>query len=642
MAASVADAGGGSAGFGGGGVSGSLTPIAAALDDAEAVAIPPEEARAPDPASAEREGDEQAPEADTGSGDAAKRRRAALRRLELPGNLPVEPLGRNGSNFFYLDALRQFQALAADKHGRAMIMQLFGDKADILMAWQGKTDKDGNPVRGFHADTAADALMNACSQRGIIDPAQQVRGCGAWIDEQQGLILHLGNTVMISGEFKPPGRYGQWILPAMPPSTRPDIAGQSVDVGAELLGLLSTWNWRDGLQAYLVLGWIAQGFVTGALRWRTHIICDGERGTGKSSLMEMIERLFGNWLLKSSDVTPAAIYQLMAGRAQPLFLDEFEAGMNPKRKADVVAVLRQASSGGVVLRGGDDHIGRAFSVQFGAFLTSIVPVSLQSQDESRMARVQLARLADKEDGGAPLPDISPQRMGKMGQRLMRRMVDQWPRFGTTLAAYRRALETHAGFDARLQDTFGTLLACADLLLYDTLQHDDELRPIALDVQRMVAPARDESDQDQDRCLAHLLQAQVDRGVGVRRTVASWMKQAAAFDIDGRPDMDKRKEARDALGVVGLKPVVEVDAVTDRALLPVDKRSILVCNEHQQLARIYHDTPWPGAAGAQGSWVTVLRRVTGASATKQSVKIGGMNRRGTIVPVGTLIDWDEAG
>jgi hypothetical protein len=641
MAASVAGAGSGASG--GGGVSGSLTPIAAALDDAEAVPLPaPEEARAPDPAPPEESadpGDEAATEA--GGRDGVSRRRAALRRLSLPDNLPVEPLGRNGSTFFYLDALRQFAALPADKHGRAMIFQLFGDKADILMAWQGKTDKDGNPVRGFHADSAADALMNACSQRGIIDPAQQVRGCGAWIDEQQGLILHLGNAVMIGGEFKLPGRYGQWILPAMPPSTRPHIEQQNIDAGAELLGVLSTWNWRDGLHAYLVLGWIAQGFLTGALRWRTHIICDGERGTGKSSLMEMIERLFGNWLLKSSDVTPAAIYQLMAGRAQPLFLDEFEAGMNPKRKADVVGVLRQASSGGVVLRGGDDHIGRAFSVQFGAFLTSIVPVSLQSQDESRMARVQLAPLADKEHP-APLPDISPQRMGKLGQKIMRRVVDQWARWPATLNAYRRALETHAGFDARMQDTFGTLLAAADLLLYDSLQHDDELKPLALDVLRMVAPARDESDQDQDRCLSHLLQAQVDRGVGVRRTVASWLKQAAAFDMDGRPDLDKRKEARDALGVVGLKPIVEIDPVTDRALLPIDRRAVVVCNEHQQLARIFHDTPWPGAAGAQGSWVTVLRRVTGATVPKQPMKIGGMNRRGTVVPVGALIDWDEAG
>ncbi|MFZ4687868.1 MAG: hypothetical protein ACOYLS_01390 [Polymorphobacter sp.] len=625
-------------------MTGSLMPIAAALDDAEAVPTAPEAeaqaakpTRAPPPAT---------PKSDR-SDSARSRRSAAIIRLELPDNLPVEPLGRNGTVFYYLDAHRQLAALAADKHGRAMIVQLFGDQIDILMAWQGKTDKDGNPVRGFHADSAADAFMAACSRQGLIDPAKQVRSVGAWSDEADNLILHLGDRVWMGGEYKPPGRYGDWILPAMPPATRPAVEAEGLDVGAEMLGLLNTWHWRDGLQAMLVLGWICQGFVTGALRWRTHIICDGERGTGKSSLLEMIERLFGNWLLKSSDVTPASIYQLMAGRAQPLFLDEFEAGMNPKRKAEVVGVLRQASSGGVVLRGGDDHIGRSFSVQFGAFLTSIVPVALQSQDESRMVRTQLLPLDQKADATGVMPDISKPRMAKMGARIMRRMIDQWPRFPATLAAYKRALEAHPGFDARLQDTYGTLLACADLMIHNTLLYDDDLAPIAADVARMVAPARAESDKDQDRCLVHLLQSQVDRGVGVRRTVASWLKQAAAFDNEGKIDLDRRRDAVAALGVVGLKPMVERDpsgkvtGKVDRDLLPIAQRAIVVCNEHPQLARIYHETPWPGVPGAPGSWVTVLRRVTGAEVPAQSLKIGGMNRRGTIVPVGLLIDWDEA-
>lgn len=622
------------------GVTGSLTPIAVALDDAAAVAVP--ELAAPSltakPTASEKVAEQAAKRSQR---ESRERRELAGELLELPDDLPVEPLGTNGNNYFYLDALRQFRQLPADKHGRSFIISLFGDRCEILFEYWGRRDKKGELTQGFHADTIGDALRAACSKLGIIDPAKQVRSVGAWSDERDNLTLHLGDRVWIGGEYKPPGRYGDWILPAMSPVMRPAVAAEGLDIGAEVLGLLDTWHWRDPLQSLLVLGWLAQGFVTGALRWRTHIICDGERGTGKSSLMEMIEGLYGNWLLKSSDVTPASIYQLMAGRAQPLFLDEFEAGQNTKRKADVVAVLRQASSGGVVLRGGDDHIGRSFSVQFGAFLTSIVPVALQSQDESRMVRAQLLKLADKPDATGQMPDISRQRMGKMGARLMRRMVDQWPRFHSTLAAYRRALEEHAKFDARLQDTYGTLLACADLVMHETCRHDGDLAAIAADVARMVAPARAESDQDQDRCLVHLLQSQVDRGVGVRRTVASWLRQAGAFDDEGQADIGQRREAINALGVVGLKPIVEVDPRTDKALLKIADRALFVCNDHPMLSRIYHETPWPGVPGAAGSWVTVLRRVTGATVPPQSTKVGGMNRRGTLVPVGALVDWDDA-
>ena len=47
------------------------------------------------------------------------------------------------------------------------------------------------------------------------------------------------------------------------------------------------------------------------------------------------------------------------------------------------------------------------------------------------------------------------------------MVAGWPRFAATLALYRKALAS-VGNDDRACDQFGTLLTCADLLLYDEL------------------------------------------------------------------------------------------------------------------------------------------------------------------------------
>ena len=83
--------------------------------------------------------------------------------------------------------------------------------AEFHKAVAAKVNKDGEPTRGFHADSAADALMHACSQKGIIDPAEAVRGCGAWSDDKGGLVLHLGDMVWIE-ESKPISKLKRWTV----------------------------------------------------------------------------------------------------------------------------------------------------------------------------------------------------------------------------------------------------------------------------------------------------------------------------------------------------------------------------------------------------------------------------------------------
>lgn len=597
-----------------------LAEIGAALDAAEAVGPGPEQ-----------DFDGLEPEFDNGEHYARARD-----VIEAPGDMPVQCLGLNGSTYYYLDGLQQLRPLAAKDHSRSYIVSLFARHEDYLLSHWGR--ESGGKVKeltgGLHTDVISNILMRACAMEGVIDAARQVRGVGAWADDAGGLVLHLGDRVWSAGKYEPPARYGKHIYPAMPPMPRPAMTAQSSDAGVELLTDLESWHWRDPLMAQLVLGWVAQGYVAGALKWRTHIIGDGEAGSGKSTLKDLLSGLFREWMLGSSNLTEAGLRQTMQGKAHPVFLDEFEAGDNPQAKAKVVALLRQASSGGVVQRGGDDHKATEFSVQFPAFLTSITPVSLLAQDESRMVRLQLLPLT----GATPLPDLSPTRLAKLGQRLMRRMLDQWPRFAATLAAYRSALKASAGFNDRHQDTYGTLLACADLLLHDHTPDAEELDATIEALARMVAPARAEAIDDQARCLAHLLQSPLDRGGGVKRSVASWVRDYRAMADVGGVDMARRREAERALGLIGLR-VFDKGADCGGAGR-MAQAMLFVANTHTGLQRLYQDTPWPGSAGAIGGWVTALRRIDGALVPPQSLKVGGQTQRGTLVPIEAVIDWGD--
>lgn len=561
--------------------------------------------------------------------------------LALPPDMPVTPLGVNGGTYFYLDALHQFRALEASEHGRTHLISLFGPELRWLLETWGKRNPKGELTGSLHAEAVSNCLMKACAAAGIIDPAKQMRGPGAWMDEDGGLVLHLGDRVWLSGAYREPGRYGAHIYPAFPPQPRPDPTEVNSDAGAETLGLLATWNWANPFMAQLALGWIGQGMVAGALPWRTHAIIDGEKGSGKSSLQRLMMGLFGSWMQEASNVTEAGLRQAMQSRGQPVFVDEFEAGQKPEKKVAVVELMRQASSGGTALRGGDNHVGHSFTVRFAAMVSSIAPVPLLPQDESRFARLKLMA----QPPGARVPDLSPSRLAPMGRRLMRRMVDQWPRWRPTFGVYARLLERELGMDARYQDTWGTLLTAADLLLYDGLPCDETAGELVQALGSMIAPTRAEAVADQQRCLDHLLATMINRGGGIQRSVASWALQVAARDDYGNPDSAVRNEARSALATMGLR-VIGVAA--DGSILgdrEVDSQSggaagvvLFVANSHPALERTFDRTPWPGAAGGDGSWSAVLRRLPGARAAPGTVRVGGRPMRGTLVPLDDQLDW----
>lgn len=591
-----------------------ITPIAAAIGGST-------EARAAGKASGAKRSREPERSRDELDDDAA-----ILELVSAPDDLPIQCLGVNGGLYYYLDGLYQLRALEAPEHGRTHIVSLFARNENYLLERWGRRDRKGERNGGLHTDEVSNVLMRSCAMAGIMDPSRQVRGLGAWPAADGSLVLHLGDQIWMDGDYRNPGRYGEYVYPAYAPSMRPHAKPQTQDAGQELHAMLKTWQWAHPAQSLFALGFVAQGFVVGALDWRTHMIVDGERGSGKSSLQKLLARLYGSWLLSTSNTSGPALYQLMGGRAQPISIDEFEAGDNPQRKMAVVEILREASSGGNIARGGDNHVGRLFSVNFPALLTSIVTISLKPADESRMVRGALLALKD----GAVAPDLSSEKMGKLGTRIMRRMLDQWPRFAETYDVYKRSLALYAGLDQRGQDTYGTLMACADLLLADHVPTLESLQTMVGDVAAMLAPARAEALGDQERCVEHLLSSAIDTGGGVKRSVASWIKQTQQINEHGHPDLDLRNTASRSLATAGLR----VDELAD----DMGGVSLFVSNTHPALTRIFDATPWPGAAGASGSWVGVLRRLPGAYPPKLPKKINGHSTRGTYVPLADLVDW----
>jgi len=85
---------------------------------------------------------------------------------------------------------------------------------------------------------------------------------------------------------------------------------------------------------------------------------------------------------------------------------------------------------------------------------------LEPQDLSRSAVCELLPLS-----GTTAPPVPPEKMRALGASLRRRLIDHWPRLAGTLETFRAAL-IEAGHRNRGADQYGTLLACAELVLHD--------------------------------------------------------------------------------------------------------------------------------------------------------------------------------
>lgn len=540
----------------------------------------------------------------------------------LPPGLPVRALGVHGTTRFYLDADRQLVALPARDHSRLGILALFGRHTSLLYDHWPRRNKEGE-VTGWRPEQVAEALMAACSHRGQWDPAERERGRGAWPDENGGLILHTGGSVLhfpaehpdpwAARTSHPPGLAGRYVYPAGESVGLPAEAAAATEGAERLLALLRTWRWRREIDAVLLLGWIGAAMIAGALEWRPIVWITGTKGTGKSTLQELLEAIFGGGLVKLADTSEAYIRQRLRHQTLPVSLDEAEAEEDNRRLQTIVRLARVAASGGRLGRGGQDHRAVEFTMRSAFLFGSILMPPLLGQDRSRIAVLEMLDLPP----GGSRPDVRAGTWEPIGAQLRRRLIDGWPRWVATLEHYRESLIA-AGHTARGADQFGTLLAAADLLLMNGAACGETSAPWIEQLQAGQMIETEEDVRDEEQCLAHLLSSAVDPyRNGGRRTIAEWLT-IAAERVEG--DV---VEAQRALGQYGLR-------------LDPRTQTLQVANSHSGLASLYRDTRWAARSGSQGVWVQAMRRLPGAARSTGALWFAGAPSRATLVPLDAVL------
>lgn len=564
------------------------------------------------------------------------RREMPYRVRPLPAGCPVVPLGMSGSTRWYLDAAGQLQGLVVARHLKLDIQGLFCAQADLVNDyWLRINAKTGRPD-GWHPERAAADLLAASGAR-LWSPTRQVRGRGCWLDDEGGLVVHAGDAVWHSGEWRPPGVIEGKVYPAGDPVMRPaaaDRPGRLAGPGQALLDLFNCWRFERAIDARLLIGQLGANFAGAALPWRAIMWLWGESQAGKSTLSKTFEALSGGWLLSSVDTTAAGIWQRLDHDSLPLALDEAGDDIDARRSIALLRLIRVLAGGGAITRGGGDHQGRRFELASCLLLSSIALPPLLIQDATRIATIRL--LQPK----ALLPQPAPAKLQLLGAEVFHRVLDAWPRLQPAIDTYVEAFAAVVGAD-RVSRIYSCLLGLAHVILSD---HDVEpqkalehVMPLVKDLAEQAQDVLSSGEAWRSYTLSKLLPFD---GGGDRKTVFEWLRQALFPDAGEQPSLPeveavpaslRRSEAERVLrqvGIVARRP--NLDPVT----------AIALANDHAGLTRLYENTPWAGAAGRKGGWIAAARSLDGAEPCK--ARFLGLPTRGTSIPLSALFgeNWNK--
>lgn len=499
----------------------------------------------------------------------------------MPPDCPITVLGKKGETIYVINAIGELEEIT--RHDLPTLLRIFSPFVNyVFWAWPAWSKAKGEPgsegyvppkVERVQRDQAWTAIIGEAGRKGLFDPQNNVRGRGGW-KAQDKFIWHSGKH-LFSVDIKTDkhNRATDWQLQAAKPGDydgffyaqdNDTVHPWQTPIGVNdspahiILQDLKSWKWeRPYIDPIFFLGWIGSAFLSGALDVRPIMFTMGGAGTGKSTLHGILRALFGSALYSTANTTAAGIYQNIRQDSRPVAVDEFERKAQGQKEQAIIELARQSYSGAKGYRGGANGDGTEFELRSSFIFSAILHPHLGVQDRTRMIILNLNAL-DK-DANATQPLIKEE----WGRMILRQIMDGFHDFyWHILPKWRQILsDQRLALDPRAIDTYGTVLACAELLvgeqgLVDAGMHQDPTADgVRLDLDMLVetieaATSADRAEQvpKWQEVIEKIMGAKVDAyKAGERQTVGGIIE---ALENDQRTDM-LIDDARARLALIGL-------------------------------------------------------------------------------------------
>ncbi len=305
------------------------------------------------------------------------------------------------------------------------------------------------------------ALNDLCVKRDAFNYDGRVRGAGCWVDGKKH-VVNTGDRIIIDGEerelyeVRSNNIYvisSSKFTPAIEPLTNKEAN--------DLRELCALCPWEREINADLLAGAIVVGQVCAVLNWRPIIWISGQKGTGKSTILErLLKPALGDIALHfTRGTTEASIRQKMKYDARPVIYDEAE----PSATMEAVMGLAKAATGGTADLGkfGQGTVKPRSSF----FFSSTDTFAKDLSEESRIVilRLKQPRGVDRtEQYEAFLAKIKSTLKNNFSGRLLKRTVDNLPVLFKNIEVFTKALNATLK-DSRSSDQIAPLLAGAYML-----------------------------------------------------------------------------------------------------------------------------------------------------------------------------------
>lgn len=478
--------------------------------------------------------------------------------------------------------------------------------------------------RVFLADVLAEEIRLGCDAFGLSQP-DTVRGPGLYLEGGQ-LVIHYGLSVY-DGAGEP--------VDTTPTKQRVYVAGNSLGFEAStpcasvtdvhlLESTFESFSFEQAHGAAVSLGWMASATMGAVLPHSPSLIVTAERGTGKTTWVDLQSALLGPQAVRRDGV-PTVAQVLHAVKESPLAMicDEFE----PMKvsKAEMLKLAEVFNSGFTktpgkgkfsrVLGGKVQH----FNAPAGVVLCGIHLPELEPALESRSVR--LSMVPKQRAGAAKSPLLDPASgvdAGELGARVRRLLVARWQVLRDARSAVHQML-LRIGHPDRRADTWSPLLAGYIALKNETLPTPQAMATLIAEWGLDVVP-QEEQDSHGEACL----RAMLDRKVVVRVEVGGKVNKLYT----------RVREALQTL-VLGDSDRVTLAAIEAHlAMLGVrllfDRKNgawtlaIASSEHHVGALHLFQGTAW-----SRGTWKAALLTLPGATRGQQ--RFAGDSVKAVLVP-----------
>lgn len=528
----------------------------------------------------------------------------------------IRPMGYNGDQYYFLPrSTGQVTAMTATALGHSLNLERLAPRS----FWESRFG-GGDVSERKLANAAGAAMIQACHMVGIYNP-DRVRGIGAWLEKGECVfnsgehLITPSGTIPSCDYLSPTGH-----LYPLSVSVIADLPHQMEDREAfEIVRLATVLNWADPISGYYLVGWIVTSILGGVMQWRPHAYLTGDRGAGKSTIIErLIKPLLGTLAIEADGgSTEAGIRHAILNSSRPVIMDEAEGNSRTDRDkmASVMNLIRASSSGGKVINANEE-----FRCRASFLLAGINPQIRTEADKSRIVVIHL-RNDDRHDARERYSDfrtrLSRLTRGDAAGRLISRLIGCAQHLGETLDRISTALHK-IGASARFADQHAALLAGVWLLVKRRAPTDEEAGEFIAKVGMTAdqSAARDEVSGENYKVLSELMTSEVNYdadGVSRRSTVAGMIETVRRGE-NGAP------AATSGLSDLGIAVVGDM---------------VRIAKSSPRIARLLRDTPWSG-----DGWGRHLASLPGAEDGARAAFRGLTRRRCVDVPIALILDGCE--